>query len=89
MYPKLPYLHWEMYCRKARMAETVQEIIEGRKRAPISAGGIVKHTKNDDLMKLKEKNRKKFGMTVPKHELTDNIENIVRETVNFLRFKRY
>lgn len=78
-----------MYCRKARMAETVKEIIEARRKAPRSPGDSVKHPKNDDLMKLKEKNRERFGATIPKPEPTDNIENTVWKTVDRWRFKRY
>lgn len=78
-----------MYCRKARMAETVQEIIEDRKTASRNAAVKFKHPQNDDLKRLIEKNRQKFGTTIPKPEPTDNIENTVWSTVDQWRFKRY
>lgn len=72
------------------MAKTVQEIIvEARNKSPRSTGDSFKHPKNDDLMKLKEKNRQKFGTTIPKPEPTDNIENTVWKTVDQWRFQRH
>lgn len=85
---KLPYLHWEMYGRKARMATTVQKIIEAGKQ-PSNTGGSVKHVKSDDLMNLKEQNRRRFGVVTSKPEPTENVDDAVWKTVDQWRFKRH
>ncbi|KAH8787787.1 hypothetical protein F5883DRAFT_400901, partial [Diaporthe sp. PMI_573] len=66
----LPYLHWEMYGRKARMAEIVKKAIEVGGQAP-GVANSVKHLKSDIVMSLKEKNREIYGMTIQKDENTD------------------
>lgn len=68
---KLPYLHWEMYGRKARMAETIQKAIEAGGQAP-SVASTVKHLKSDIVMKLKARIREKHGKTFQKDEITNS-----------------
>ncbi|KAG8159647.1 hypothetical protein KVR01_010284 [Diaporthe batatas] len=66
----LPYLHWEMYGRKVRMAETIQKAIEASGQAP-DAARKVKHLKSDIVMKLKARIREQHGKTFRKDENTN------------------
>lgn len=68
---KLPYLHWEMYGRKARMAKTIEKVIEAGGQAP-SVTSNVKHLKSDIVMKLTAQHREQYGKTVQKDETTNS-----------------
>lgn len=70
------------------MAKTVQKIIEAGKQ-PSNTGNSVKHLKSDDLMNLKEQNRKRFGVTTTKPEAAENVGDMVWKTVDQWRFKRH
>lgn len=70
------------------MAKTVQKVIEAGKQLS-NRGSSVKHSKSDDLMNLKEQNRKKFGVATPKPEPAENMGDVVWKTVDQWRFKRH
>lgn len=70
------------------MAKTVQKIIEAGK-PPSNTSNSVKHLKSDDLMNLKEQNRKRFGVATAKPEPADNVGDMVWKTVDQWRFKRH
>lgn len=70
------------------MAKTVQKIIEAGKQ-PSNTGNSVKHLKSNDLMNLKEQNRKKFGVATSKPEPAENVGDMVWKTVDQWRFKKH